>query len=74
MNSTQRCKECGKQATELVDGVCPRCQSINAATLTPNPGGLDETLAPSNTVRSSGAFSGDFGEYELMEEVAAEWV
>jgi tRNA A-37 threonylcarbamoyl transferase component Bud32 len=70
MNSTQRCKECGKQATELVDGVCPRCQSINAATLTPNPGGLDETLAPSNTVRSSGAFSGDFGEYELMEEVA----
>ena len=72
--SELKCNECGKTA-ELSDGLCQQCRSVNTPTLAPT---LPPTIAPKTTAGTGsrdeaikpGNMPQQFGEYELIEEIA----
>lgn len=65
------CPQCGKPSETLADGVCPKCQTGFAPTLEPS-NTADLIQGTSQPVRNSSlqSGSGQFGEYELLEEIA----
>ena len=68
--SDQQCNECGKTA-ELSEGLCVQCRSVNTPTLAPT---ITPALANVSEEHLSAAKPGNmpkqFGEYELLEEIA----
>lgn len=63
---TKKCTNCGDASQPLQDGLCSTCQSIHAQTIAPEP----NESSPKKSVQPKSGVGGDFGEYELIEEVA----
>ena len=60
------CTNCGETSEEPSDGLCAKCQSIHAQTIAPEAA----DTRPSGDVGVAGVGLKEFGEYELIEEVA----
>lgn len=80
MNVAPKCSECGRQLESPDNGTCDSCRDRHAQTIAPEstqgePADVDATVPPtpltgSASPRTSNSFDSDFGEYELLEEIA----
>ena len=62
--SQRKCNECGEDSDQLSDGLCAACQAIHGVTFKP---GLTNPEQPDTSDSPVGK---QFGDYELLEEVA----
>lgn len=75
-DSNEKCVSCGNESSELAGDLCKTCdEKRNQATVAPAPTPAiqqDATIAPSATraTNNAGAEKNDFGDYELIEEIA----
>lgn len=65
MNAPSPCSDCGKRSDSLVDGLCPECQSQRTIALPP----ISSDGSPKEPAIDK-PLAGEFGDYELLEEVA----
>ena len=68
--STHKCSQCGLNAAQLEERLCPKCKVSLGATILPDPEAtcLSGTTSPAS---GTGVEAGEiFGDYELLEEVA----
>ena len=67
MSSNYRCDQCGADTPELTDGLCANCRAALAATVSPEGNDTTDDLSRFHDLTSGRS---DFGEYELLEEIA----
>ncbi len=71
MTQDQKCNQCGGTAKELRNGICDVCAELGTLALpTTPPIVTDRTIAPGQSAPFSAAQPKQFGEYELIEEIA----
>ena len=68
--STHKCSMCGCSLSNVELEMCATCQSLDHATIQPTPGIVqDATIAPVSETHVDESIK-EFGDYELLEEIA----
>lgn len=70
MSPHEVCSKCGTESDDLRGGLCAECQSIHAATLTPESSAAEFSRTDSEQTLPDVPGGGQFGDYQLLEEVA----
>ncbi|MGI9516376.1 MAG: serine/threonine-protein kinase [Pirellulaceae bacterium] len=67
------CQKCGSKTSDLTGGLCGNCQLAESATVSPQatpPIRGEATIAPGSGPGNQGIATRDFGDYELLNEIA----